>query len=286
MKPSGERLVPEASDSDVRNEHLARYRFAVPLARDRRVLDAGCGVGYGAALLTGGSAAVYALDNASDAVRQGKGAYPDVTFVQGDCEGLPFAADSLDLIVAFEVIEHLDRWADLIREAARVLTPAGVFLVSTPNRAYYQTTRTEPNPFHVHEFAYAEFCDALASTFAHRQLFFENHAQAIAISSDSAQGARAHVETASLDPTAAHFFVAACSMRPIEGLQNLAYLPDAGNVLRERELHVAKLEEWVATLESRHATVEGRMSRELARLPYRILRGLRLAPPLPRRWPD
>lgn len=284
QEPSGERLVLEGSDPDLRNEHLARYCFAEPLARGRRVLDAGCGEGYGAARLVRDSAAVYGLDNSAEAVSHGRANYPGVVFVQGDCAKLPFIDASLDLVVAFEVIEHLEGWRDFIAESARVLTTSGVLLVSTPNRAYYQTTRTSPNPFHVHEFSYYEFQSALTGVFTHCTVFIENHVEAIAISSEAAAETRAHIETQSADPEAGHFFVAACSMSSLETLQRLAFLPGDGNLLRERELHIAKLREWVAASELRHKEVQGKMSRELLRLPYRVLRRLRLAPKLPREW--
>ena len=283
-EPSGERLVLDASDPDLRNEHLARYCFAEPLACGRRVLDVGCGEGYGTARLVGVSAAVYALDNSEQAISRARARCPDVGLVRGDCEKLPFADASLDLITAFEVIEHLEDWGGFISEAARVLDTAGVFVVSTPNGDYYQTTRDEPNPFHVHEFAYEEFHAALMAAFPHCTVFLENHVGAVSISSRSAGKTAAHVETREADPASAHFFVSVCSTIPLDDLKGLAFLPRDANVLRERELHIAKLREWVAALESRHEQVERKMSRELSRWPYRLLRSLRLAPKLPREW--
>lgn len=283
-EPSGERLVLDASDPDLRNEHLARYCFAEPLARGRRVLDVGCGEGYGAARFVGESAAVYGLDNSEQAISRARANCPGVVLVRGDCVTLPFADASLDLVTAFEVIEHLNGWEDLISEAARVLGTSGVFVVSTPNRDYYQTTRDEANPFHVHEFAYEEFHAALMATFSHCTVFLENHVGAVSISSPSAGKTAAHVEAREADPASAHFFVAVCSTSSLNDLQGLAFVPSDGNLLRERELHIAKLREWVAALESRHEQVERKMSRELARWPYRVLRRLRLAPGLPRKW--
>ena len=48
---TGERVIPGQVDVDLLNEHLARYAFAARLARGKRVLDAGCGAGYGSAEL-------------------------------------------------------------------------------------------------------------------------------------------------------------------------------------------------------------------------------------------
>src|SRR5438552_17547896 len=65
---TGERLIPGQVDVDLLNEHVARYAFAVRLARGKRVLDAGCGAGYGSAQLARVAAQVTGVDVAADAV--------------------------------------------------------------------------------------------------------------------------------------------------------------------------------------------------------------------------
>jgi len=50
---------------------------------------------------------------------------------------LPFEDASFDLVVAFEVIEHLENWRGFLEESRRVLAASGQLIVSTPNRLYY-----------------------------------------------------------------------------------------------------------------------------------------------------
>ena len=140
---TGERVVPGLVDPDLFNEHLSRYRFAARFAvGGATVLDAGCGTGYGTAEFDT-AAQVLAMDISGEAVAHAAQAFgrTGVHFLQGACEALPFADGSFDLVVAFEVIEHLERWPDLLTEARRVLRSEGVLLVSTPNKAYYAEAR-------------------------------------------------------------------------------------------------------------------------------------------------
>ena len=255
MEFTGERAIPGQTDPDLMNEHWARYAFAEALVGSKRVLDAGCGVGYGAARLAEVAAEVVALDQARDPLTAGDKQYshPRLRFVQGDCTRFPFADSSLDAVVAFEVIEHLDEWKALIEESRRVLVPAGQFIVSTPNRLYYGEAREDPNPFHVHEFTHDEFREELGRCFPHVMLFLENHADALVFAGEQFQGIRARLETADQAPDEAHFFLAVCSQRPLHGSQAFVYLPSSANLLREREKHIGllqgevnKRDEWLA----------------------------------------
>ncbi len=246
---TGERVIPGLVDTDLFNEHLARYRFAKHFARGMNrpanILDAGCGSGYGTVELANSSALVTGTDIAADAVRHASENYgaAGIRFLQASCEALPFAAGSFDLVVAFEVIEHLDRWQELLAEAKRVLKTAGVLLVSTPNRDYYAESRgvSGPNPFHRHEFDYREFNEALESVFPHVGLWTQNHSDAILFSPRSP--GEAILEAPGWNrPNLAHFYLAACSQSPIESISNVfAWIPSSANLLRERELHIAKL---------------------------------------------
>ncbi len=242
MEFTGERVIPGQTDPDLLNEHIARYRFAEALTGGRTVLDAGCGVGYGSEILARKAARVYAVDLAAEAVSAGARDYAEVRFVQGSCTRLPFQDASLDVVVAFEVIEHLEDWRGLLAEARRALKADGQLLVSTPNRLYYGETRAEPNPYHVHEFDYAEFRAELEAIFPHTTIFLENHTNAIAFTPENVQGLRTSVESGSPRPEEAHFFLAVCSALPQFGSPAFVFVPASGNVLRDREEHIGLLE--------------------------------------------
>jgi SAM-dependent methyltransferase len=260
---TGERLIPGQVDVDLLNEHLARYAFALRLARGKRVLDAGCGAGYGSGELAQAAERVIGVDVAAEAISFARAHYqrPNLRFEQASCIALPHADSSFDLMVAFEVIEHLENWRDFLREARRVLAPAGQLIVSTPNKLYYTESRGAQgaNPFHVHEFEFEEFRDELQSVFPHVLMFLENHVEGITFqphhvgntyeagnTHEAGNTVDARVDSGTPVAEESHFFVAVCAHGPQAGNSTFIYVPRAANVLRERERHIAKLEKELA----------------------------------------
>lgn len=244
---TGERVIPGQVDIDLLNEHLARYTFAARLARGKRVLDAGCGAGYGSAELAHSAQAVVGIDFAADAVGFARENYrlPNLWFEQGSCDTIPHRDSSFDLIVAFEVIEHLAKWREFLREARRVLAPNGQFIVSTPNKAYYTESRGAEgaNPFHVHEFEFEEFRTELKAIFPYVSLYLENHVAGVTFQPhEPGNTVEVRVDAGEPAPQESHFFVAVCAHRPQLGNPTFVYVPRAANVLRERERHIALLE--------------------------------------------
>lgn len=262
---TGERVIPDQVDRDLWNEHVSRYSFAARLCRGRRVLEVGCGAGYGTAELARSAHRVLGLDVSAEAIRMARESYgvPNARFLVGSCEALPFADCRFDTVVAFEVIEHVSGWRDLLAEARRVLAPGGQLIVSTPNKRYYAETRadTGPNPYHVHEFELAEFQSALREFFPYVSLYVQNHADGIVFRPvEHEKGTEMRVEESAVEPEEAHFFLGVCALAPQTGAPTFVYLPKAGNVLRERELHIAKLEselrlkdDWIAEAQREHA---------------------------------
>jgi cyclopropane fatty-acyl-phospholipid synthase-like methyltransferase len=244
---TGERIIPGRVDPDLLNEHFARYVFAARLARGKRVLDAGCGAGYGSAELAKSANFVTGFDVSGEAIQFAREQYrlPNLAFERASCAALPYADGAFDLVIAFEVIEHLENWREFLTEVRRVLVPAGQFIVSTPNRRYYAETREKigPNPFHVHEFEYREFREELSQLFPYVSIFLENHAEGVVFQPvEPDEAAEVRIDAAAAVPDGSHFFVAVCAHRPQTGSPTFVYIPTSGNVLRERERHIDLLE--------------------------------------------
>lgn len=277
---TGERLVPGQVDQDLFNEHISRYAFALRLARNKRVLDIACGMGYGSAALAKAAASVIGLDISHEAALAAHQSYqePNLSFLASSAQQIPFLDNSFDLIVAFEVIEHLSDWSALLLEARRLLSFGGQFIVSTPNINYYAETRkvAGPNPYHAHEFDFQEFRTELTAVFPSVTLFLQNHVEAISFqpaSGSAILSAESAMDRAPAEPEASHFFVAVCALTHQTGAPQYLYLPTATNILREREQHIAKLEvevvqkdAWLEELKHKHAELHSLHQEQSAEL--------------------
>jgi SAM-dependent methyltransferase/chromosome segregation ATPase len=247
---TGERVVPGQVETDLWNEHLARYLFAARLAGRKRVLDMGCGTGYGAAELARPAASVAAFDLSPQAIAEARSAYPlpNLHFLAASAAAIPFPDATFQLITCFEVIEHVADWQTLLKEARRLLARGAQFIVSTPNKLYYAESREQigPNPFHVHEFEYEEFREALTAVFPSVTLYLQNHVGGLSfqpVAAGNPQSPDLHLESSPSDPRQAHFFVAVCAVARQTGAPAFLHVPSTSNVLREREGHVRKLQD-------------------------------------------
>ncbi len=240
---TGERVIPGEVEVDLWAEHVARYAFAARFAGGKRVLDLGCGAGYGTAELAEVARETTGVDNSFEAIEYASGRYPGVRFFPLSATELPFPDASFDLLTAFELIEHLEDWARMLQEARRVLDPAGVLIVSTPNKLYYAEARgtSGPNPFHVHEFEYEEFCAALRQVFPHVRVMLQDRLESFAFYDGEAMRGDARL-AGTAAPEHANFFVALCSGVELPRVPAYLFVPEAANLLRERERHIRLLE--------------------------------------------
>lgn len=160
MLHSGERQV--APDlTGIRRDHLARYEWAAKqLDFGDVVIDAGCGVGYGSAVVAEVAGDVYAVDIDADAIAYATANYgrPNIKFGCGDLGGVSFYSPA-SVGIAFEIIEHLKDPRLMLRS----LHASGcqTLFASVPNEVVFPWHRGIL--FHHRHYTPAQFEDLLKS---------------------------------------------------------------------------------------------------------------------------
>ncbi|MBI2021324.1 class I SAM-dependent methyltransferase [Candidatus Daviesbacteria bacterium] len=152
----GERYVPGQKDDPFFLEHIQRYQFSKPFIKNKKVLDLGCGTGYGSfELINLGAKQVYAVDIDKQAISFAKRHFQakNLFFQQASATSLLFPDQSFEIVVSFEVIEHIKDYQSYLKEVFRVLKSQGIFIFSTPNKEQY---RKGTSAYHFKEFSAQE----------------------------------------------------------------------------------------------------------------------------------
>lgn len=105
--------------------------------RGKKLLDVGCEAGYITRKLAQKGARVTAIDLIDEPIKQLRRSLENsrlkISLRVADATNLPFAADSFDIILATEVIEHITHLDRFVSGAQRVLKPGGRLLITFPN---------------------------------------------------------------------------------------------------------------------------------------------------------
>lgn len=156
----------DASDNYVFQRSILAYHYAAGIVGGD-VLEIGTGMGYGIEVIAPSAEKYTTIDKsqAYDATLP-----TNVTFQQMEVPPIGFADESFDYVISFQVIEHIKRDKEFIKEVSRILRKGGKFIVSTPN-APMSLTR---NPWHIREYTESELKTLLNSDFSIVEAFGVN----------------------------------------------------------------------------------------------------------------
>ena len=161
FKKTSERIIPELYQESIEQwilllKHKYAYELALSkISKENKVLEIGCGDGYGSNILANSGAEIVALDVDPQSIEYAKHKYSknNLTFEVFDGSNIPFKDHSFDLILSFQVIEHVANIEIYCKNICRLIKPDGLILITTPNRTYRLTQDQLPwNPYHLTEY--------------------------------------------------------------------------------------------------------------------------------------
>jgi SAM-dependent methyltransferase len=174
LEPTGERVIEKAYQYSlgaytIYAMHGASYRFVENLCTGKHVLDLGCGSGYGSHRIAHVANMVHGVDVAGDAVAYARENYqhPRLNYQMIDAgQTLPFPDAHFDVILSFQVIEHVSDDQQYLAEARRLLKPGGCIVVITPDRQHRLLPGQKPwNRWHLREYSMAELAQRISRHF-------------------------------------------------------------------------------------------------------------------------
>ncbi len=136
------------SDNPIHQRLFKAYVAAQPFIKGD-VLEVGCGEGRGIDLVLHKSSSFTAVDKIESALAKLRLKYPSGKFLAMNIPPLAELKDNAyDVLITFQVIEHIKDDGLFLKELHRVLKPGGIALVTTPNRKMSLTR----NPWHIREY--------------------------------------------------------------------------------------------------------------------------------------
>jgi len=192
MEFTGERFIPNSMlDKELEIEHLQRYYSIIDLIKGKVVVDAASGEGYGADLLAQHAQIVYGIDISQEAIECAREKYhkENLHFINASIERLPFPDNSIDAVVSFETIEHVneDIQHSFMNEVRRVLNDDSILIISTPDKEVYADMRNYSNDFHVKEFYKHEFYNFLSAYFERVDFYYQRFHVASIITNNNSE---------------------------------------------------------------------------------------------------
>jgi ubiquinone/menaquinone biosynthesis C-methylase UbiE len=156
----------DPSENVIYQRHLIAYKEAAKLVSGT-VLEVGSGEGYGIMELAPKADHYIAVDKYNTEISDELKKENNITFIQAEVPPLKGIEDnSVDFVVTFQVIEHIDDDEMFLQEIHRVLKPGGKLILTTPN-SMMSLTR---NPWHTREYNPEQMGEVLKISFDNYEL--------------------------------------------------------------------------------------------------------------------
>ena len=156
----------DTSENVVFQRHLVAYKEAVKIVHGT-VLEIGSGEGYGIMELAPLADKYIAIDKYAPNTSKVLNGKNNINFIQTEVPPLKeIDSESVDFVVTFQVIEHIQNDKFFLSEIRRVLKPAGKLIMTTPNILMSLTK----SPWHIREYTPLQMNDIVTSFFSNVEL--------------------------------------------------------------------------------------------------------------------
>ena len=156
----------DPSENVIFQRHLIAYKEAAKRIKGT-VLEIGSGEGYGIQELASKTEHYIAVDKYNTNISDELMNKNNITFIQSEVPPLKdIEENSIDFVVSFQVIEHIQEDNQFLAEIQRVLKPGGELILTTPNIKMSLSR----NPWHIREYSPKDIDELLKKYFDNVEL--------------------------------------------------------------------------------------------------------------------
>lgn len=148
------------------NNFYTEFFRMLKRSNSEKILDVGCGEGVTLNKIQEMKIGkkLEGVDNFKDAIEIGTKTFPKLSLKIADIYALPYKDNSFDIVLCNEVLEHLERPQDAIKELIRVSNK--YLLLSVPNEPWFRLanffrgrhiTRFGNHPEHIQHWSHTDF---------------------------------------------------------------------------------------------------------------------------------
>lgn len=254
IKFTGERMIPELNEGYAfYYEHISRYLFTSQFTNGKRVLDMGCGVGYGVDIIAtnGNPLSILGFDIDNETIEYAKAYYQKSTkikFIKDDVLNFSnIPKQTFDIVTCFEVIEHISEQEKVLNNIVNSLNESGILFISTPNKYTYP----DGNQFHKLELYPEEFTIFLNSKFKYVTVLHQTFEFVEKISNNQSREHKSVLASIDeVDPKHSQYLLAICSNSPIPKFEEFLYTTSSVDRFKMKE-GILELSEIFVSLEKR-----------------------------------
>jgi 2-polyprenyl-3-methyl-5-hydroxy-6-metoxy-1,4-benzoquinol methylase len=178
---TSERILPEFYQDSIFDQILfLKHQFAYDLTKkyihsSMHILDYGCGDGYGSYFLASVSPEieVFGIDIDKETIKQAQKKYHQTKNLHFfSLDKFRKITQKFDLIVSFQVIEHVEIVTDYLKFLHSLLSDHGVLIIATPSRSYRLNENQAPwNPYHLREYSSQQFQKEIIQVFENSHFY-------------------------------------------------------------------------------------------------------------------
>jgi 2-polyprenyl-3-methyl-5-hydroxy-6-metoxy-1,4-benzoquinol methylase len=151
----------DSSENVIYQRCLIPYKEAAKIVSGT-ILEIGSGEGYGIMELASKSEHYIAIDKYDTYISEVLKNNNNITFIKAEVPPLKdIAINSVDFVISFQVIEHVQDDVLFLQEIYRVLKPGGQVILTTPNKLMSITR----NPWHIREYTPVQMEAVLKGSF-------------------------------------------------------------------------------------------------------------------------